>query len=51
MHVAAAPDTSIEDADRIADDVQSRLATEGGCQYSTVRAEPDRVQVIRSLAT
>jgi divalent metal cation (Fe/Co/Zn/Cd) transporter len=45
MHVAVAPGTSIEDADRIADEVESRLATDGGCQYCTVHAEPDRPRV------
>jgi cation diffusion facilitator family transporter len=49
MHVAVAPGTSIEDADRIADEVQSRLATDGGCQYCTVHAEPDRPHVDRKF--
>lgn len=42
MHVAVAPGTPIEVADRIADEVQDRLAAEGQCQYCTVHAEPDR---------
>jgi len=42
MHVAVAPGTPIEVADRIADEVQDRLAGEGECQYCTVHAEPDR---------
>lgn len=41
MHVAVAPGTSIEDADRIADEVQDRLSAEGGCRYCTVHPEPD----------
>lgn len=45
MHVAVAPATSIEDADRIADEVQDRLTAEGGCQYCTVHAEPDHAPI------
>jgi hypothetical protein len=29
--------------------VQSRLATDGGCQYCTVHAEPDRPHVDRKF--
>jgi len=43
MHVAIAPGTTIEDADKIADEVEHRLATDGGCQYCTVHVEPDSV--------
>jgi ferrous-iron efflux pump FieF len=42
MHVAVARGTPIEDADQIADEVERRLATDGGCEYCTVHVEPDR---------
>ena len=41
MHVGIAPGTTIEDADKIADEVELRLAAEGGCQYCTVHVEPN----------
>jgi len=46
MHVAIAPGTTIEDADQIADEVERRLATDGGCQYCTVHVEPDQTPAL-----
>jgi cation diffusion facilitator family transporter len=43
MHVGIAPGTTIEDADKIADEVELRLAAEGECQYCTVHVEPDHL--------
>jgi len=43
MHVGIAPGTTIEEADKIADEVELRLADEGRCEYCTVHVEPQRV--------
>ncbi|MGZ4894429.1 MAG: cation diffusion facilitator family transporter [Halobacteriota archaeon] len=40
LHVAVAPDASIKEAHRIADEVQNRLVAEAECQYCMVHPEP-----------
>jgi divalent metal cation (Fe/Co/Zn/Cd) transporter len=51
LHVTVAPDASIKEAHRIADEVRSHLAAEGGWRYCTVRPSPishaDVVDVVR----
>lgn len=46
FHIEIARGTTVEEADRIAEEIQAKIGKEAGCQYCVIHVDPKTVEVI-----